>query len=489
MRNWFEVDKDGLAKLLERKGKAFALFELIQNAWDTRARFVHISIERVGSSPNVFIRVTDDDPEGFKKLEHAFTLFAESDKKSDPTKRGRFNLGEKLVLALCRSAQISSTSGTVMFDSDGRRRTSKKTEEGSTFEGEMRMTREEVAEVESAIRTLLVPDKIATFLNGERLSSRKQVTCGVCTLKTEISDAEGYLRPTERKTTITLYEVLPGEKAHLYELGIPVVELPGGDRWHVDVAQKVPLNVDRDNVTPSYLQRLRVEVLNLAEHLLRLEDSTTAWVRDASAHEDASDDAIRTVMGLRYGDKRVIFDPTDPEGTKLAASQGYTVIPGGSMSAGEWDNVRRAGAALPAGQVTPSPKPYSPDGRPEKVIPVSEWTPEMGAFAERAGFLGWELMGVKVTTRFVKEPGVYWRATYSRGGHLAINVSRVGRGWFEGIRSNLEDHIALLIHEFGHEYSSDHLSEEYHQALCRLGAKLAIYAAEGPSLKNRLGMS
>ena len=34
MKNWFEVDKQGLAKILERKGKEFALFELVQNCWD-----------------------------------------------------------------------------------------------------------------------------------------------------------------------------------------------------------------------------------------------------------------------------------------------------------------------------------------------------------------------------------------------------------------------------------------------------------------------
>jgi len=34
MNNWFEVDRQGLAQILERKGKEFALFELIQNGWD-----------------------------------------------------------------------------------------------------------------------------------------------------------------------------------------------------------------------------------------------------------------------------------------------------------------------------------------------------------------------------------------------------------------------------------------------------------------------
>jgi hypothetical protein len=109
--NWFDVDKSGLAKLLDKKGKAFAVFELLQNAWDTNATRVNLKMDPIDSSPFVRITVEDNDPEGFSKLEHAFTLFAESDKKSDPTKRGRFNLGEKLVLALCRHATIASTKG------------------------------------------------------------------------------------------------------------------------------------------------------------------------------------------------------------------------------------------------------------------------------------------------------------------------------------------------------------------------------------------
>ena len=38
----------------------------------------------------------------------------------------------------------------------------------------------------------------------------------------------------------------------------------------------------------------------------------------------------------------------------------------------------------------------------------------------------------------------------------------------------------LLIHEFGHQYSGDHLSEDYHEALCRLGAGLKRLALEKP---------
>src|SRR5690348_10305169 len=97
---WFEVDKRGLSKLLERRGKQFILHELLQNAWDEDVTDVNVNLRMLGNGHAELI-VEDNSPEGFKDLAHAFTLFAESDKKGNAEKRGRFNLGEKLVLALC----------------------------------------------------------------------------------------------------------------------------------------------------------------------------------------------------------------------------------------------------------------------------------------------------------------------------------------------------------------------------------------------------
>jgi hypothetical protein len=66
-------------------------------------------------------------------------------------------------------------------------------------------------------------------------------------------------------------------------------------------------------------------------------------------------------------------------------------------------------------------------------------------------------------------------ACYGRG-RLDLNIGRLGRRWFE--QGVTEDVDILLIHEFGHQYSGDHLSEEYHEALCRLGARLKRLALE-----------
>src|SRR5258708_3992979 len=119
-KNWFEVDRKGLAKLIERRGKVALIYELISNAWDADGvTNVEVLLVREAAA-GVTLVVRDDAPDGFADMTHAFTLFAESSRKGHAGKRGRFNLGEKLVLALCDEASIVSTKAAVMFDSRGR---------------------------------------------------------------------------------------------------------------------------------------------------------------------------------------------------------------------------------------------------------------------------------------------------------------------------------------------------------------------------------
>jgi len=130
MRDWFTVDKDGLAKVLGRRGKAFAMLELIQNAWDAPgATQVEVTLKPAARGRTLLI-VEDNSPNGFSDLAHAYTLFKESEKKADPTKRGRFDVGEKLVLAICDCARICTTRGTLMFDQAGRRELPEKRDQG-----------------------------------------------------------------------------------------------------------------------------------------------------------------------------------------------------------------------------------------------------------------------------------------------------------------------------------------------------------------------
>lgn len=466
---WFAVDKAGLAKLLDKRGKSFAIFELVQNAWDTNAREVTVEIAPVDGRPMADVRVTDDDPDGFRNLSHAFTLFAESEKKGDPSKRGRFNLGEKLVLALCERAEIASTTGSVVFDAKGRHPSRYKLQSGSTFTGTMRMTRAELDLVTHEIRSLIPPASSTTSFNGEPLPSRKQVGSFRVSLPTEMADEEGFLRKSMRVTEVTVHEVTEGETPMLYEMGIPVVEMTGGVRWHVNVHQKVPLNLDRDNVNPAYLQTLRVHLANeMAKHFTS-EDVKQVWVSQATDDARATSEVVSKVLDERFGKKRAIYDPSDPEANKALMNQGYTVIPGGSLSKGQWDNVRRDNLAQASGKIKPSGVQFG-NGPMMKYLDPEKYTPGQKALVEYTLALGQKLSVYLSQVNIVSEITKPYGAWYGDG-ELTFNMGRLGKDWFEdGIRRK---HNELILHEFAHAKVKDHLTHEFSDEVGRLGALLA----------------
>ena len=286
-------------------------------------------------------------------------MFAESYKRGNPEQRGQYNLGEKMVLAVCESASISTTKGTVVFDPEEGRieKPRQKRERGSVFQGRIKLTREEFPQVCDYLRSLLLPENVVVTFNGDRLLPRKPLRTFEASLETPVADDQGVMKLRVRKTVVGIYEALPGEVPGLYEMGLPVVET--GDKWHVSIGQKVPLNRDRDNVRPAYLQAVRVAVLNAAYDLLTTEEeATAAWVKLAGADPRCSDDAIKHLVRLRFGDKVAAPDPSDTEAMKRFQSTGGTIVVG--LSKGEWANVRRSGAVLPAGQICPTAKPYSP---------------------------------------------------------------------------------------------------------------------------------
>ena len=477
--DWFTVDKTGLAKLLDKRGKSFALFELIQNAWDTDATCVDVSIEPIAGRPLATVRVEDDDPEGFRTLTHAFTLFAESEKKADPTKRGRFNLGEKLVLALCETASISSTRGTVIFDGAGRRESRKRRERGSVFEGVMRMTRAELEEAEVAVQRLLPPLCSTTSINGVRLRRRGPCRSFEAVLPTEASDAEGFLRRSQRRAAVTVHTVLLDEKPTLYEMGIPVVELSGGEPWHVNVHQKIPLNVDRDNVTPAYLQTVRVLLANEMREHLRREDVDRIWLNAATEDERIEPAVVAKVLDGRFGDKRAIFDPSDHEANKQLLNEGYAIIPGGALSKGQWENVKSANLATPAGQIRPSGVRYNPDGRLERIIPPDKYTDGQKRVVDFAERLAIPLIAQSIRVKLVNEPVALPHAAWYGGGVLAFNVGRLGKAWFEGPLTPA--HLELILHELAHERVKDHLTREFADEVARLAVKALAVALREPA--------
>jgi hypothetical protein len=472
------VDRQGLARKIAKRPKAFILYELLQNAWDENVTWAKATAKMLPGRPACHITVEDDSPEGFADMRSIYTMFRDSKKASDPSKRGRFELGEKMVLALAQEATIITTKGTVVIQGNERKHSAKKRDAGTLVDVTVKMTREEYDQMVRDVFKIM--PAVPTWFNGEAIPARKLLDRFEVALPTICADEDGQLFSTSRKTDVVVVERHGDEPAMLYEMGLPVVET--GDKWHYDVMQRVPLNWERNNVRPSYLKTLRVFVLNMMHEKVTSEESAESWVRDAAADERCVHEAFSDIMKKRFGDKVVVRDPNDPESAANAMAAGYEVLGGRALSAGEWNNARQFGSIPSSSKLFATPKPYSddPDADPVKVIEPDKYTDGMRQIVEYTKLVGSKLIKRQLSVEVVHTTNNFSAAFMRSSCELHFNVFRLGKRWFEeGITEEVD---RLIIHELAHYYESNHLSDKYHEACCRLGARLKQLALDEPSL-------
>ena len=138
-----------------------------------------------------------------------------------------------------------------------------------------------------------------------------------------------------------------------------------------------------------------------------------------------------------------------------------------------------------SGQATPSPKPFSPDGAPLKILDRTEWTLQMETFAVFVRKFA-STAGLDVGIAFTPDVDWEFQAVYQRPviegtghGEIIFNAGRLGSRWFE--QSNWRNQIELLIHELGH-HRGQPLDSSYHEALCRIGRAAVEMALDRPEL-------
>ena len=298
-----------------------------------------------------------------------------------------------------------------------------------------------------------------------------------CPLALTVHDA---MKTTPRECDVEIHEVREGETPYLYSHGIPVV--PNDSRWHYNVQQKVPVPFDRDNVPPSYLRKLHVACVNQMHEFLTPVDTTATFVKTAVENPQCKPEAVASWKQQKYGDKAVIFDPSDPEANKRAVAEGYKVIYGGQESAGTFANIKRDELVLPAGQVTPSDKPFSKDGKPLTLLTkVSDDMRRVEAFAI---FLARRLLGPKpLVVLFANNAQWGYGAVFSRGetaNTLYFNVGSLGYKWFSRPPAETPEILELIIHELSHQGESDHLSANFYHELGRLASETAVWMLTRP---------
>ena len=481
MKNrWLDIDKEGLQKSLGQKNKVFLLTEMVSNAWDEDITQVEVTLTGPDENNHSWLRVIDNSPTGWSDLSHSHTMFAESAKKDKSEKRGRFNAGEKDVLALAIEAKLTTVTGQVLFNEDGTRTKGTEAREvGSEFSARFHLTLEEYEHIVHQAKLLIPPKGITTLFNGNEIPYRKPIGSFTETLPIPLADKEGVMRHTERKTRVNLYERLPGEVAVIYEMGIPIVEL-GDDKWHVNVMQKVPLSRDRDNVNPSYLLKIRVGVLNAKFDELHEGDAGSTWVRDAMGNMKSTDEAVKHVVVLRFGKNVVSRDVNDIGSAKEAVSKGFRIAEGGSMSGAEWSRIKAVKKADGSALIPTSSQvaPTDIDVNLNKVVPPGEWTAVMRGYARFVERIAPRLIDREVTVQYIDDEDQGIQGCFKwKEGQMTVNLA------CHDVESSM-DNYELLIHELAHNtlHNNDHLHKSFYDTVTELGAKLAVLALAEPKL-------
>ena len=463
-KTWFNVDKEGLRALQAGKSKTFVINELVQNAWDENITTCKLNIEHQGNE--LIISVEDDNPEGFKDISHAYTLFADTYKRTDPTKRGRFNLGEKQVLSICNKAEVSTTKGTITFDDEGRKKLKRKRDKGSKITIWIEGTNKDAVELIAHAKKLLVPTHINYYVNDEKVTSKIMIHVFEASLDTEIL-RDGAMVTTSRKSNVHLVE--PIGQPYIYEMGIPIVETDC--HWSIDIQQKIPLAVDRETIRPYYLQDLYAVIINNAHRLIKPNHASDLWVRTGMKDERCKKIAIAHIMKKRFGEKFLSANPFDPNANDKALSKGYNIIHGSEMSKEEWERLRELGL------IESSTSKFGTKG----LVSVEALAPTdaQKRFAKLSKRIAKQMLGVDITVRFVNVDNQI-RACYENEDHLLIyNIGNrtVGKHFFDKLTW---ENLRLLIHELGHQ-KGNHTEMQYHYCLTELGGKLIMMALENPN--------
>ncbi len=459
-KNWFAVDREGLKNLIGKKGKKFILRELVQNALDEP--ITQCRVNMVQSKGMMTLSIEDDSPIGFRNLTHAYTLFADTYKRRDSEKRGRFNIGEKLVFAVCTEAKVETTTGTIVFDSKGRHNRRFKRDSGSMITIKLRANKQDAGEMLEDAMMYLVPKGINYYVNGVKVDYVEPDKIFKTTLQTEI-EKEGTMSRTKRMTKVHLHKTRRDTK-YIFEMGIPITDIECG--YDIDVQQKIPLSLDRETVLPSFLQDLYAEVLNNTYEDIEKENSSDLWVRSAMSDDRIEKEAVESIVKKRFGDKVAVANNFDPNSIDEAISHGYNVVHGSEMGSAEWENIKRFGA------IESTSDRFGTNFTNAQSVRPTVSMDRVGKYAQK---IAKRLLGIDIGVEFVKGG---FNMVVAQYGHrvMTFNVSRL-KGFFDITVCPMT--TSLILHELGHE-KGHHTEHSYHECITKMAGKLVMIALEEP---------
>ena len=362
---------------------------------------------------------------------------APTPKRADPTKRGRFNTGEKEAISIATEAEIRTKGTTILFpESGGRVITDNNQLSGTTVTLSMPWDPSVIPELIQMLNRF-IPTDCALSVNGEAIPPRTPLKVHPTALPTIIQQAPGL--PMRYRTRNTIVHILdPVETpAWIFEMGIPIqtTDLP----YDVNVMQKVPMPPNRDTVGAPYLKHISAEVLNAMYDTMAPTAFADTWVRTGIEDDRVKDDAVIATKQNRYGENVVMWS-SKKDANLRAAEAGFEVVHPKTLSQEERTKLATIAGVKSANEVFGVIPPSGPPLQETDVLKdFSAWVTHLASLAS-----------LEATTQFLHSPEATLIATCSANTKtptITFNTAKLSNTWFKGRGA---DQLSLVIHELAH---------------------------------------
>ncbi|MHA2253429.1 MAG: hypothetical protein ACXAD7_23935 [Candidatus Kariarchaeaceae archaeon] len=474
VNNWLEVDLEGLKEISSKK---HIVRELISNILDEQPNGA--TNGKIGIY-DTYIIAEDDSPAGFNDLSDSFTLFRSTPKRNKAEVRGRFNQGDKMILAHCNSAEVRSTTGTVLFREDGKREfdPSSTTTVGSVLRFNIDITSKEKREFHVFLKQIKTPEDFSiTILSNanHRIVYQKAIAIAETNLPTWYVEENTRRIISRRKTKVLIYDE---EESWVYELGIPVQKIE--DRFSYDVQQKIPLDISRDTIKENYLRELRGGCANVVVNLLEGNDLGELWVQEALSSKNINNKTFKQLFDKKYPNS--VLWSSDSTANERAIANGRQIIHSRTLPG----NVRNRAKKQKVIQSSKTLFPELSENKKSVTIEEDSLTSSMKWVEKLCRALAKRTLNIDLNVIFKEdELSSGTLASFARHhNQLTFNVYSLGKSWFNG---NIDEIVDLIVHELAHYYDTDmpHINKKYHEALSRLTGQFVKIALEEPHLFQR----
>ncbi len=453
----FSISNEGWRRLNAGRKAADLIREAISNTFDAD----DVTVVRVRLEAG-FASIEDNSPTGISDATLVTTVFM-TDKQDSATKRGRKGRGLKELISAAEWAEVDTIGFKTIFTEGRQVETSDRTIGTKVSVKVSTWTQEDIDAAVTYLTKIIPPAGLKFYINDVIVKTRQTRLSIDAHLKTQVIK-NGVQQDIYRYTTVDVVNLAKGEtRGWIYEMGIPVQQLTS--RFHINVRQRIPLNDNRDVVDSYYLSCAYGVVLKAILPTMSAESLRHEWVDTclSTLHEAEEQIVVRKLYGNPA--KLAVAGPNE-FANDVAKQNDYKLVNLNGISYQLSELVRRV--------VKSSEDVVGMIHANQKEEPVDESIAEpSGRLRKLIHYLGWELLGRNITTKYFKKASVIsGKITVahfdSKTGTISFNVNY--HKFNDLMDPNL---ISTIVHEFAHNWTDIH-DNYFLESVQKLSGKLAV---------------